>query len=403
MLGNPVPEQPTILVIAGELSGDLHTAKLMREIKALDPNVKFWGIGGDAMAAEGAELLYHVKDMAVLGLTEVLKRYGFFRRVFHHMLAEADSRQPDAVLLVDYPGFNLRFAKQAKKRGHRILYYICPQVWAWKSSRIPKMAACIDRLFVLFPFEVDIFKDTNLKTQFVGHPLVEELQHVRETPVADRPELPWPARTTTSDPTEAEKPGPPPFRLALLPGSREQEIRRILPALLHAVKPLAADGTIAPVIAAADQRFLSIISEQQTDAGTDLPVNVCQARHLLWAADGALVASGTATLEAGLLKCPMVIVYKTAGLTYAIGKRVVKLPYIGLVNIVLGKKEFPELIQKEAIPEAIRTTCSEFLLHNEKNRAARTECHRLENLLSGQEAESGVILAREVLTELRSR
>ena len=157
----------SVLVIAGEVSGDQRAAEVVRAVHARRPDVQFWGIGGPEMRAAGVETLHDIREMAVMGLVEVLRRYGFFRRVFHEMLDAAKARRPDAVLLVDYPGFNLRFATHMKRRGIKVIYYICPQVWAWHRSRIPKMARIVDRLLAIFPFEPQVFADTNLKVDFV--------------------------------------------------------------------------------------------------------------------------------------------------------------------------------------------------------------------------------------------
>ncbi|HNX53314.1 MAG TPA: hypothetical protein PLD51_05495, partial [Pontiellaceae bacterium] len=207
----------SLLVIAGEDSGDMHAADVVRALKEKRSDLTVWGIGGDKLRAEGMELLHDTREMDVLGIVEVLKRYPFFKRTFNEVLVEADKRRPDAALLVDYPGFNLRLARELKKRGIKVLYYVCPQVWAWNRGRIPKMAETIDRLMVIFPFEVDVFKGVDLKVDFVGHPMVDELREFREK--AAEP-LPWNGKK----------------KIALLPGSRKQEIIYILPRLLEAAQ-----------------------------------------------------------------------------------------------------------------------------------------------------------------------
>ena len=205
----------SLLVIAGEDSGDMHAADVICALKEKRPDLTFWGIGGDRLRAAGVELLHDTREMDVLGIVEVLKRYPFFKRTFAEILAETDKRKPVAALLVDYPGFNLRLAGELKKRGIKVIYYVCPQVWAWNRGRIPKMAKIIDRLMVIFPFEVDVFKGVDLKVDFVGHPMVDELREFR----TKEPEpLPWNGKK----------------KIALLPGSRKQEIIHILPRLLEA-------------------------------------------------------------------------------------------------------------------------------------------------------------------------
>ena len=165
----------SILVIAGEVSGDLHAAKAVRALKVRAPETTFWGIGGDDLRAEGVELLQHTDQMGVMGIVEVLKQYSFFKGVMKQVLDEVDQRKPDAALLVDYPGFNLRLAAELKKRGVKVYYYISPKVWAWNKKRIPKMAQVIDRLMVIFPFEVEVFKGSGLQVDFVGNPLVAQI------------------------------------------------------------------------------------------------------------------------------------------------------------------------------------------------------------------------------------
>ena len=178
----------SLLVIAGEDSGDMHAADVIHALKQTRADITVWGIGGEKLRAEGMELLHDTREMDVMGFVEVFKRYPFFKRTFDEVLAEADKRKPEAALLVDYPGFNLRLARELKKRGIKVLYYVCPQVWAWNRGRIPKMAKIIDRLMVIFPFEVEVFKDVDLKVDFVGHPMVDELREFR----TKEPEpLPW--------------------------------------------------------------------------------------------------------------------------------------------------------------------------------------------------------------------
>ncbi|MEI6564180.1 MAG: lipid-A-disaccharide synthase, partial [bacterium] len=205
----------TILIVAGEISGDMHAAGLVRALRETDPTLTFFGIGGPLMREAGVETLYDVKDMAVMGIVEVFKRILFFRRVFRHMEQVARERKPDAVILVDYPGFNLRFAASAHAMGLKTIYYICPQVWAWKRGRIPKMVAVLDRLMAIFPFEPKVFEGTGLKVDFVGHPLIDEIRETLQKPLTP---LSW-----------AGEP-----HIGILPGSRHHEIDRILPPMLAA-------------------------------------------------------------------------------------------------------------------------------------------------------------------------
>jgi lipid-A-disaccharide synthase len=329
-----------LLVIAGEVSGDMHAAHVIADLRKRLPGLNVWGIGGDRMKEQGAELLYHTRDMSVLGLVEVLKRYGFFRRVFHETLRKVDEHKPQAALLIDYPGFNLRLAAELKKRGVKIVYYVCPQVWAWHRSRIPKMAKIIDKLLVIFPFEVEIFSGTGLDVQFVGHPLVEEAQAVFQGPEKT---LPWPSS----------------LRVALLPGSRRQELERLLPPMLEAAalleKELPDAGFLLPAASPEMLNLAHSIISRATRRPSRLEIVEGVTRHVLRQARAAWVASGTATLETALMECPMVVVYKTAWMTYEAGKRLVRVPHLGMVNLLAGRELCPELIQHAVTPEKLVT------------------------------------------------
>jgi len=326
-----------LMIVAGEVSGDQHAARLVRDLRAARSDVEIFGIGGDALRARGVETLVDVRDMAVVGFWEVLSRLVFFRRVFRQMTDLLAARRPDALLLVDYPGFNLRLAAKARGMGIPVLYYVSPQVWAWHRSRIPKMAKIIDLLMVIFPFEVEVFKGTGLKTVFVGHPLVES---VRRTLAAPSPDLPWPAGTR---------------RIALLPGSRAQEIQRVLPAMLDAAAELRRrdPGTVFLVPAANPDIRAAI--EAQLAARPDaergaVAVVDGSMREVARQARAAMVCSGTATVETALVKCPLIVVYRTAAATYWFGRRIIRVPWLGMVNLIAKRELCPEFIQHDARP-----------------------------------------------------
>ncbi|OQW96632.1 MAG: lipid-A-disaccharide synthase [Verrucomicrobia bacterium A1] len=325
----------SVLVIAGEVSGDLHAGALAAALRAQGADLALWGIGGDRLRAEGAELLYDVRQTAVMGFVEVLRHLGFLRRVFRHVLGEVDRRRPSVAILVDYPGFNLRLAPELRKRGVKVVYYVCPQVWAWHRSRIGSMARTIDRLAVIFPFEVDAFRDTGLRVDYVGHPLVDETAAALRAPPAA---LPWRGA------------GP---RIALLPGSRRQEIRRILPALAGAAGEIARRHPDASFLLAAPSEPVADIARGVLAGrpGADrIPIVTGVTREVLRQARAAWVASGTATMEACLMGCPQAVVYRTHPLSYRIGKALIRVPHIGMVNLVAGRGICPELIQHEATP-----------------------------------------------------
>ncbi len=348
----------SVLVIAGEISGDMHAGRLVRAIRARDPELEFWGIGGDVLRAEGVELLYDVRQMAVLGLWEVLRRYPFFKGVFDRMVALARERKPALVLLVDYPGFNLRFAKELRAMGIKVVYYICPQVWAWHRSRIGQMASLVNRLLVIFPFEVDVFKGTGLPVDFVGHPLVGEARRVLAEPLA---ELPWQGGV----------------RVALLPGSRRQEIERILPVMWRAAGRLEQKVPGISFIVAAPSEETAELARQVLSGLSGGPARASvvagKTRQILRQARGAWVASGTATIETALMGCPMLVVYRTNWVTYWLGRQLIRVPYLGMVNIVAGRALCPEFIQGAAQPEALAEALAPLL----------EECPRRNEMING--------------------
>ncbi len=341
-----------LMIIAGEVSGDMHAAGIVSAIKEKIPDASFFGIGGKDMRAAGVKTFYDVDQMAVMGLTEVLRKYGFFRRVFNHMLAIALQEKPDAVILVDYPGFNLRFAAKAHAHGLKIIYYICPQVWAWNSSRIPRMAQFVDRLISIFPFEKDCFSETNLQVDFAGHPLVDEASKTWKEP---EPALPWQG----------------PLRIALLPGSRQHEIERLLPAMWATaaiIEKKHPDASfIIPVPSPSEEQMVNRCLGKLTGGPSKCSVVSGKTRHILKTAKTAMITSGTATIESSLMLCPMIICYKTALLTYIMAKALVKVKNIGMVNIIAGKIICPEFIQYAVKPEAL-AAAMEQLLHDSPQR-----------------------------------
>jgi lipid-A-disaccharide synthase len=329
---------PKLMIVAGEVSGDMHAARLIAALRQCCPDLSISGIAGDACAAEGVHVYYHVKDMAVMGLTEVLRRYGFFRRVLNEMRAWARKERPTAALLVDYPGFNLRLAATLHAMGIKVIYYICPQVWAWHRSRIPAMARIVDRLITIFPFEPALFEAAGLRTTFAGHPLIDATAAARAAAPCD---LPWAGSR----------------RIALLPGSRMQEINRILPVMWQAAALLDRTTPDACfIIAAPSSREVALLEQvlgKLRDGPRHIQVVAGQTREVLRQARAALVASGTATLEAALMECPLAVVYKVTPLTYQLAKRLIRVPHIGMVNIVAGREVCPEFIQRAATPSAL--------------------------------------------------
>ncbi len=329
-----------ILIVAGEPSGDQHAARLVRDLRAARSDVELFGIGGDALRAAGVRTVVDAREMAVMGFFEVLARYPFFRRVFRQMVRMLDTERPAAVVLVDYPGFNLRLAAQAHVRGIPVYYYVSPMVWAWHKSRIPKMVQTLDLLMVIFPFEVDVFRGTGLKTVFVGHPLVES---IRRTLAEPTPTLPWPSGAQ---------------RVGILPGSRRQEIARVLPAMLAAARELRRrNPELSFLIPAASDEIRAQVEAQLAarPAEEQVAIGVVsgQMREVARQARAALVCSGTATVETALLKCPMIVVYRMGPSTYWLGRLLIQVKWIGMVNLILGRTLCPEFIQGAARPHAM--------------------------------------------------
>jgi lipid-A-disaccharide synthase len=325
-----------LLLSCGEPSGDLYAGELVRELRLRQPDLEVFGLGGDRMASQGAELLAHVKDLAVVGLLEVVAHLRSLRRVFDRVLSEVERRRPDVAVLVDYPDFNLRLARQLRQRGVRIVYYVSPQVWAWRRGRLDSIRKTVDRMLVIFPFEEALYREADVPVTFVGHPLVDLVRAPAN-----------PAAFLESVGLDPKRPV-----VALLPGSRPKEIGHNLPPVMGAVERLAAQRpdlqfplALAPALDPA----------AVADAVGSLPVRVVanQTQGVLASCTVAVVASGTATVEAALLGAPMVVVYRLAPLTYLLGRRLVKVPHFAMANLIAGERVVPEVIQRELTPERV--------------------------------------------------
>ena len=317
-----------LAIVAGEASGDLHASEVVRELKSLDPSLETFGIGGDLLAAEGMRILHHAREMGIVGLFNVLRNYPMFRRIFDDTVRAIAAEKPDAVMLVDYPGFNLRLAKRCRELGLRVIYYISPQVWAWRRGRVKHIAQYVDRMIVILPFEEDFYRQHGVPVSHVGHPLIDELAGVER---GDRP------------------PGTP-LKIALLPGSRRGEVSSLLPAMLDAVKVLRnVDAYViqAPTIHTAE------VFEVMKQRETFLRIVPHDGGRAIAGADVALSSSGTATLECAVIGTPVVVMYRLTPITHWLAKRLVKLPHFGLINIIAGAEVVPELIQKDVNGERI--------------------------------------------------
>jgi len=315
-----------IFVIAGETSGDTHAASLLAELRSLTPELHISGLGGPKLHALSPDIEDWTHEAAVVGLWDVLRRYGYFREKFHATRDRIIREKPDAVLSVDYPGFNLRMAKALQpQRPHlKLLYYISPQVWAWNRSRLPRMARWLDRMFCIFPFEKDLYEESGLHADFVGHPMAENLAILGDE-----------ARDANL--------------FALLPGSREREVRKIFPALLAAAKLVIARRPQTVFAgAASSEKLQHLMRSMAAKAGVGCDIGLRSARTLMQTACAGLVASGTATLEATLCGLPYALVYKVTPLTYLAGRAVIKVPHLGMANLLAGQEIVKEFIQQDA-------------------------------------------------------
>ncbi|HYI09699.1 MAG TPA: lipid-A-disaccharide synthase [Thermoanaerobaculia bacterium] len=319
-----------IAIVAGEASGDLHASEVIRELKHLDPEVQMFGIGGDLLAAEGMTLLHHASEMGIVGLFNVLRHLPMFRRVFNELIDRIAAEKPDVVFLVDYPDFNLRVAKRCKELGLRVVYYISPQLWAWRKGRVRHIAKYVDRMVVIFPFEEEFYRRHGVPVTYVGHPLIEQLDHLKK-----------PARN------------PDVLRIALLPGSRRGEVESLLPPMLDAVAILQRERKVDAYIIQAPTIDREQLERMVAGKGIAVPVLRHDRGEGVVAADVALSSSGTATLESAILGTPVVVMYRLSRANYLLAQTLVRLPHFSLVNIVAGKEVVPELIQNDVNGERI--------------------------------------------------
>jgi lipid-A-disaccharide synthase len=337
-----------IMIVAGEASGDLHGGDLARQILALDSSCELFGIAGAQMRAAGVHANVRIEDIHGLGLTELIATIGLSLRTLRDLRRILRSEKPDLVVLIDYAEFNLVLAGIAKRAGVPVLYYITPQVWAWRRGRIRKIIERANRLAVVLPFEKELYSLAGDRVSFVGHPLLD-----RVAPAQGRPE------------TLVRHGIPPHSRLlALLPGSRRAEVRYILPPMVEAARILAADHRLVPVIALAPTLTPAQLAELARIDLSDMRIIQGDTYSIIAASEAALVASGTATLETALLGCPMVIAYKVSPLTYILGRMLITgVDFIGMPNILAGERIVPELIQGQLTSRNL-VRAAEPLLHD---------------------------------------
>lgn len=327
-----------LFIIAGEDSGDLHASNLIKALQQKHPALAVRGVGGDKMAEQQTSLIAHIKDINFMGFWEILKNLGTIRRLFRTVKNDILSWEPDAVVLVDYPGFNLRMTKFIKALGIPVIFYISPQLWAWKKGRVKTIKRFVDRMMVILPFEKDFYAKEGVEVDFVGHPLLDVIEESPDVPIS--------------------KP-----IVALLPGSRKQEIKRMLPVMLELPKKFPAYEFVIAAAPSQDESFYRDLMGQTT-----IKLIKDQTYDLLHQASYALVTSGTATLETGLHKVPQIVCYAGSPISYAIGKRVIQVKYISLVNLILDKPLVAELIQHEFTPARLEEELTSLMENTETAR-----------------------------------
>jgi lipid-A-disaccharide synthase len=338
--------QKNIVVITGEASGDAHAGRMITELKLLRPEIKVKGIGGDNMRKAGAEIMVDFSELAVMGLIEVIKRYRHIKNIFNQLLIELNTNKPDLIVLVDYPGFNLKLAKRAKKLGIPVLYYISPKVWAWRAGRVKTIKRYVDKIVVLFPFEVPIYENENIPVICAGHPLVDAVKNSLSNKQAKiKVGLKLNRRV-----------------IGLFPGSRRSEIENLLPVMLDAAERIQQRNKnvdiVLPLAPGIDETFLNSIL-----AKSIVPVKIVSDKfyQLTAACDVIVAASGTATLEIALLGVPHFIAYRVSPISYQVLSRLVKIPYVGLCNIVTGKAVVLELLQNDVTAQRLDEELSALL------------------------------------------
>ncbi|TBR16628.1 lipid-A-disaccharide synthase [bacterium] len=364
--------QKNILIICGEASGDLQASSLVSAVKDINPDIKFFAVGGELLKKSGAEVFYDIKELSVIGLFDVLKKLPKFLSLKKIVLDKIKTLNPDAVIFVDFSGFNLRIAKEIKK-SIRTIYYVSPQVWASRPGRIKTIKEYIHQMIVLFKFEEEFYKNHGITAQFVGHPLLDIVK-----PTMKKTELFQKIGFTENDPV-----------IALLPGSRNAEIKNILPAMLSACSIIQKDfSKLQIVIAKSTQIDWEVYNRLLSKSKIKARIVEGKTYDCLNIADFSLVASGTATLEAAIMQKPFAVIYKMNPLNYFLYRPMIKIPYIGMVNIVAGKMIVPEFIQFRAKPALIAEEAVKTLRDTSKSKEIKEELAKIKTLLGEKGAAS---------------
>lgn len=358
-----------VFIVTGERSGDMHGANLARAILEQSPSISVEAMGGSCLAEAGATIIQDIEGLAVVGAVEVLRHLPKFKSVFDNLVMHLVKNRPDALILVDYPGFNLRLAAKIKSLlpDTKIIYYITPQVWAWHKSRLKRMRNLLDLALVIFEFEKPLFEHAGIPVKFVGHPLLDIPEVLNPNPLSVRRELQIPTNG---------------ILVGLLPGSRRKEIERMLPVMLDSAKIIAnRQPDWRFVISCADSNLEQTIRIIMASKKSNYPIISDRFRDLLSACDVAAVTSGTATLEAAIQKKPMVVLYKMSPLSYSLARLLVRIKHISLVNIIADRSVVPELIQGKANANALAETLTPFITEATLRKSVITALESVRNNL----------------------
>ena len=360
-----------VVIVAGEASADLHGSNLVKAMKESDPAIIFWGIGGQEMKREGVKILTPSSEMAVVGLTEVFPRLRTIFGTYMALKRILKQERPDLLILIDYPDFNIRLSGAAKRSGVPVLYYISPQVWAWRRGRVNKLRERVDQLAVILPFEEDFYRQRGLEAEYVGHPLLDAAPGQLDKETALR-----------GLGMEGDFPV-----IGLLPGSRKEEVANLLPLMAKAAAALSATfPTLKCLLPRASTIRQELIRSILEKTSVEVKITDGDIYRVLKACDLALVASGTATLEAALMQTPMVILYRVSPVSFWIGKKVINVPFIGLPNLVAEEQVVPELIQEQVSVERLVQEALSLLEDGERRRNMINGLIRVRQKLGSQSA-----------------
>jgi lipid-A-disaccharide synthase len=379
----------SILLSVGDASGDRYAADWVRELRELRPDARFRGMGGEALEKAGVHLVVHQRELAVAGVFELIPHLGRITRIWRRMIAELKKNKPDLVVLVDSSGFNLPFARRVRRAGIPVLYYVAPQVWAWRRGRVRKLARRVDRIAVIHPFEPAVYRESGASVEFVGHPLVDLLGEAA-------PDL---ERGSARERLGVD---PKTILVSLLPGSRRTELRHCLPLFLETARVLHARDVrlhfLLPVAPSIDR---SAIEAGIRDARLPslIRLNLIEGRSLeaLAASDIAIIKPGTSTLEAALLGCPMVVAFRGNPMSVALARRLTSMDAVGMPNLIAGARIVPELIQNDADPQRIASAALELLGGSSRARQLKALAGVREQLEVGGAARRAAEIAKELL------